>query len=327
MDEEKILARGAMRGQLLWALRLCLSAGVLGLVLTIVPVREVLLSLRSTRGSLVAAAVLLAVIQTILSARRLKVLTDWQGMGISTAEIAEINFVTGFYGLLLPGDLASGMIRWHRLAGIDRRRGEALAAIVYGRIVSTAAVVSAGAGFLLIDTSRSPPGLFAVLAALLVLLVALWVFAPHARMRAAAGLLPSWLATRMQRLLETMGRFHRLPAASLALVAGCCLLEQAVGVLSLVALARSIDLDVGLVALGWIRSVVILVTLLPISVSGLGVREGSLLALLEPHGVPGTEAVALSFLVFARTLILALLGGALELVRVLAPSRSTDRTD
>jgi hypothetical protein len=53
--------------------------------------------------------------------------------------------------------------------------------------------------------------------------------------------------------------------------------------------------------------------MVPISVSGLGIREGASLLLLLPYGVPGEKALALSFLIFATTLLLiGALGGLLE---------------
>ena len=55
-----------------------------------------------------------------------------------------------------------------------------------------------------------------------------------------------------------------------------------------------------------------LVLMLPISWSGLGVREGSLILLLRPYGVAPEDAVALSLLVFLRGTLGAICGGLLQ---------------
>ena len=57
------------------------------------------------------------------------------------------------------------------------------------------------------------------------------------------------------------------------------------------------------------------------SIAGLGVREGGLMLALEPYGVAGANAVALSLLVFAIGLLVGAIGGALELRRHLSPMR------
>lgn len=61
-----------------------------------------------------------------------------------------------------------------------------------------------------------------------------------------------------------------------------------------------------------------LVLLLPITISGLGVREGALLVLLGSEGVGEVPAVALGILVFATTVLIpGLLGGAREGLRLM----------
>jgi len=74
-----------------------------------------------------------------------------------------------------------------------------------------------------------------------------------------------------------------------------------------------------------------LVTVLPLSIGGLGVREGMLLLTLGGFGVPAHESIALSILVFASTILApGLAGGVLEAIHWLRgtppddPRRFTD---
>jgi uncharacterized membrane protein YbhN (UPF0104 family) len=53
---------------------------------------------------------------------------------------------------------------------------------------------------------------------------------------------------------------------------------------------------------------VAMVQVLPISVGGLGVREGMLALLLHPLGVPTGQAVAVGLLWYAMTLLVSLAG-------------------
>ena len=56
-----------------------------------------------------------------------------------------------------------------------------------------------------------------------------------------------------------------------------------------------------------------LLAMLPLSLNGLGVREGSLVLLLAPYGVAAPAAVALGLAWFAMTLALGLVGGLVYL--------------
>ncbi len=59
----------------------------------------------------------------------------------------------------------------------------------------------------------------------------------------------------------------------------------------------------------WIFSVLSLVLLLPISVGGIGVREGTLVGVLHWLGIPATLSMSFAFALLSLTLFHALLGG------------------
>ena len=52
--------------------------------------------------------------------------------------------------------------------------------------------------------------------------------------------------------------------------------------------------------------------MLPISISGLGVREGLYVLMLEPFGISSAEAISISLAQFGITLVVAMVGGVVE---------------
>lgn len=116
-----------------------------------------------------------------------------------------------------------------------------------------------------------------------------------------------------------MGRRELIEAAALSIVA------QLLGIASFVCIASSLQLDLGLFAIGWSRSVMILVSMIPLSIAGLGLREGASLLTLPALGVSPETAVAFALLVTAVTVIgPAMIGGALEVARLLMASERQD---
>ena len=104
------------------------------------------------------------------------------------------------------------------------------------------------------------------------------------------------------------------------------LTQHLIGVLTSHLLGESLEIPINLVTWGWLRSAVIIATMVPISVAGIGIREGALLYLLKPYGVLGEESLAFSLLVFAVGVLLsALVGGVLEAKTILFPSMSRGR--
>jgi uncharacterized membrane protein YbhN (UPF0104 family) len=88
-------------------------------------------------------------------------------------------------------------------------------------------------------------------------------------------------------------------------------------VLTFYFLAKSLEIDISLVTMGWVRSAVTLITMLPVTIGGIGLRETAMLLFLTPFGIQEVRAVALAFLIFIFVLLIpGLIGGLLETWRV-----------
>ena len=124
---------------------------------------------------------------------------------------------------------------------------------------------------------------------------------------------------RLRRLIGATRSLRNLSGRQLGCAVVLALAENLAATVVIYLLALSVDVTVPFISLGWIRAVVQLLVFLPISIAGLGVREGGLMLALEPYGVSGTNAVALSLLVFAIGILVGAIGGALEVRRQLSP--------
>ena len=91
------------------------------------------------------------------------------------------------------------------------------------------------------------------------------------------------------------------------------LLAHLIGTAGYWLLALSLGMELSLMAIGWIRAGMMLATLLPVSISGLGVREAASLVLLSYYNVPADAAIAYSLIVFMTSILfIGLLGGLAE---------------
>ena len=219
----------------------------------------------------------------------------------------------------LPGQLATGVIRWLRLTRIEDRKAEILGAILFSRFLHLAGLSLLGGIFLLLDLAGR--GREAAIGAMLLLGIALSAGALLLLVTRRAHRLPLRRDGRVWRLILTIMSFRDLSHRQLVRAILLSLAENLAATVVVYLLALAIGIAVPLVSLGWIRAAVQLVVFLPISISGLGVREGSLILALEPYGVSGVDAVALSLLIFGINLLIGLIGGGLELRRFLPPIR------
>lgn len=103
-------------------------------------------------------------------------------------------------------------------------------------------------------------------------------------------------------------RMRAHPRSALGVV-GAGFAYQFVLVLSAVAAARALGLQpAGLTALLAFFPAVLIVQVLPIGISGLGIREGAFVLFLGPLGVATEQAIALGLLLYLLNLAVSLLG-------------------
>ena len=316
-----------MKGWLKLSVKLIISAGLLALVFYFVPFANVIATLKTAQPSWFAAALALGVLQMYLSAARLKILTDMQGIKASYMDIVKINFIGTFYGTVLPGELISGVIRWQRLYKIDRKGHEALSAIIFARIISTVYLVLFGILFSLLDDVRShfnllvPIFIFILIGLVLVILIGT-VPQFTAVLKRFEKIMPQALQRILQKQLSAIAKFRQLPGRSIVAVSIISCLEHLAGIFLFLFLAHAVSAGLTFVQIGWLRSAVVLVQLLPVSFSGLGVREGTFVLLSQPYGVTGALAVSLSLLLFGKNLFIGAIGGIIELKSlIVSPSK------
>lgn len=313
-------------------LKLSLASLILYYIFTAIPFSEVVKSIISSKVSHIVIALLITLFAICVEAYRMKILTDKQAIGLSTFQIIDINLITSFYGLFLPGYLAGGAIRLYKFSQPENKWTEALVSITFNRLIGTTVLVSLGILFWVLDpksNSNYIAGLilFIVLSGLLVMYFLIFDSKVSSFLRKYLGeinlfLIPRIMRSKISKLLISTSQYHSLSRSLLIYVLGLSLISHLIGILSFYLFALSLGINISYINIGWVRSFMLIITMLPVSFAGLGIREGTLVFLLQPYGVSATDAVALSFLFFARTLLVGGIGGLFEVKNLFLPTRS-----
>mgnify|MGYP000359720078 CR=1 FL=1 len=302
-----------------WALlfKLLVSVGLLVLVLRAVDLQAVgalLLGLPLWAG-LAAVAGMLAV--TLISALRwwliLRVLDTPLSLGHATA----LMFTGSFFTQVLPTSIGGDAVRIWQVTRAGVSFGRAFSGVMLERISGFIALVLLVAGGVLwLGETLQPPALrLALLAALPALLAALALLCLLDRLPAGLDRLLRRLplASRLIGLLDLMAGDARKvllnPSLSLTLlllsgiVHGC-------SVLTMLALAQGFGLDLTWGEVFAVVPAIILITFIPLSFAGWGLREGASVVMLSFVGVGADHALAISVL-FGVALLVAVLPGLL----------------
>jgi uncharacterized membrane protein YbhN (UPF0104 family) len=293
-------------------LRTVVTIGLLALVLYIAGAEQVLDRLTDAKPALLVAIVVVSVVQTLSLVWRWQVMTRLLS-GVSV-EFGQLTLAMGRSMLLsvpLPSTVGGDVVR---VAVLTPRLGLAMAArsVVCDRILGLASLIVLVAVllpfFALHIDSGIAFGAAAVTCAAGLVVFAGLVVAPQLLARAPLiGRYAATVATDL-RLVLTAGQAGRF-CVSLAVINH--LLSVPVAYL----LAQAVDAPVGFLACLLIVPPTLLVSTLPISLGGWGVREGALAAGFALVGASVGGAVAVSVVM---GLLGPLTGAAFELVVPLA---------
>jgi len=101
----------------------------------------------------------------------------------------------------------------------------------------------------------------------------------------------------------------------MALILASAIVADIVGLLAYLLVALSIDIPISFVDLGWVRALGLLAAWTPFTLpGGFGMREISTVVLMTGLGIGPEQATAFSLLLYARSVIIALIGGGIEFV-------------
>ncbi len=237
--------------------------------------------------------------------------------------------ITQLYSLALPGTLAGGGITWLKCVQAGASKDAAAATVVFNRAVGLTFMMIVGTAAWIFDRAPEVPWLLAGVAAGTPLMIFLGT-----RPRDTPTLTSvnnggwSW-TTAMAHIRERFWMFRSLPAPAKLLLVSSSLAHEFLGGAVLLGFALALGLEVGLAQVLWIRAGLMLLLMMPMSVAGLGIREASLVGLGSLIGIDPASAVAWSLVTFAGVLIVAGVGGLMELQRSsgrLQPEQPENRT-
>lgn len=296
-------------------IRLALSVAMLAVLIWRVPdmqLSEVIPEMTWRTGMWLAIAAALTLGALVLSALRWQRVLDVLGLHAGLRRLVQHYLAGQFVSNVLPTTIGGDVLRVSRLSKETGETPKTFASVVLERLTGWLVLpIISVAGFLvnppLQDLGRATQvalGLaFVTLLALCILLYAVADQRIGGRFEARDGWRRFAAAVHLG-----LSRLRQQPAAAAnVLLVGFA--YQLVLVLSAVAAAQALGVrPAGLTALLAFFPAVAIAQVLPIGISGLGVREAAFVLFLAPLGVESQDAIALGLLLYLLNLGVSLLG-------------------
>lgn len=306
----------ASRRWLILALRIVVSLAMLGVLLWRVPhfsVDDLVPEWSSQTALFLAGAAALTLAGIVLSALRWRTVLLALGHDAKLRRLLSYNLAGLFVSNVLPTTIGGDVLRVSRLSKDNGESAESFASVVLERLTGWLVLPIITLAGLLVNPGLRHLGnatrvALALAIGTLVALVAVLGGMASQRFGARVAGSDGWrrFAGAVHLGVE---RLRRHPAAAFnVLIVGFAYQLVLVFAALLAAKAVGMSVAVGPTALLAFFPAVLIAQVLPISISGLGVREGAFVLFLTPLGVPTQQAIALGLLLYLLNLAVSLLG-------------------
>jgi glycosyltransferase 2 family protein len=280
------------------------SVLLLGVVLSYANVDDVVSALRDGDWSWFAAAVILMGLVAVVGGIRWQLLLREAEVEVTSVRAVRAVGASLFLNNVLPTSFGGDAARAWLVGRESGRMLRSAAATVVDKATLLGCLFVLAWVALALDSAAVPSSLVRVL---------IWVTVGLAAGAVVAALTAAGVRPVVRRLPERLAAMIfeawftlRLWARSWRLMGSVFvlgLLYQGLAVLALVCVGKTVAVDLSFALAAVVAAVVVVAMLIPISIGGLGVREGGFVLLLGEAGVSGADATVVSLLSAATILL------------------------
>jgi hypothetical protein len=312
------------------ALRILISVALIGYLLTTTDLGEPFVMLKSWSAIYFLIAVLLGVFTNVIFAYRWKITLAVSGVSVPLLMLVKFYFVGAFFNLFLPTAIGGDLVRGYDLAVHSGKKMGAVTSVLVERIVGFFALAFIALLALLFGSGTIRDATVTTV----ILIVCLGYFALvtivfNARVMkklvAMFKFIKLWdIGKRLDRVYDSLQAF----TAHKAILWQCFVLSivcQTLTILAGYSLALSINLKLSLIYFFMVLPMIWIIMMVPLSINGLGVREGAFVFFFTRLGLSDSAALLLSFLTLSQKIALGLIGGITYLLGQVPPIVVTQR--
>ena len=280
---------------------------------------SVFVSIKNIPIVYIIAASFIYLIAVIVSSLKWKLFLP----GYSVGQVLKYTFVGQFYSVVLPGQFVGEEAKAYRLGSRNKNVEEIGASVLLDKVTGILSLLLVACAGIVLTSSHLPSILFfSIVVGLLICLCVLIV----SRTRRVYSFIHRRvsLVENNHEILGTVWRFIRTftehwhgytnKTGMVVGSIGVGIIYQLLTVAFIAILASGLHMSVSFFDWAWIFGVVSISVFIPITIGGIGLREGVFVGLLSLLHVSPELAVSLSLSSFAFQLVGALIGGIFEVI-------------
>lgn len=304
-----------------WTLRLIFSLALLGWLLARTDLSVIWTVASRLPIGMIPVLIALHLLAIVVGALRWRLLIPQHNFSL----LFRLNLVGQFYSLVVPGQLAGDVVKAYRL-GKGYQDAEIVAAsVLLDKVTGLISLLLLGlVGLYLSKLQVHSTILITVSLALFTILIILALGHMKSFVRVLQAIY-GYLESRFYKPRRLIGQLRFFTDAWLSymnrpwLLIGSVVMGfgyQFVSLLIILLISSRIGISIGLEEWLWVFAIVSVAVLIPLTVGGIGIREGAFVLVLGLLGVPSESALAISLTIFGLQVIVASLGAFFEVIGV-----------
>ncbi len=299
-------------------LRISLSSALLAYIIS----RLDFAAMKEVMGNfsplLYAAGFIILLLSQIPHVFLLKSLLGARGGRVKAPDIFRALAVGNFFGMFLPGSAGADIMVAYNLSRASEKKENPVSAAIFARVMILFSSIALAFIFSL-RAEGIPGGIKNIYAAVIAVFIITAFITADSRCSAVSARLLSFLKKnrwthliyRTYFVISEYGKNKKLMVSILPLAIGTSILRVLVNYTISLALNIEIPAQYFFIFL----PLVSIATVLPLSLSGIGVREGTYVGLFALIGVKTAEAFSISIVSFSTGILFALIGAGIYIAK------------
>jgi uncharacterized protein (TIRG00374 family) len=299
--------------------KVCISAFLIIYILQTADRAELIQTIKSADIYLLIIAFSVNGIGMIPRIYKWQIILAVQEIHVPFKTLLTFSFTSGFFNIFLPTAYGGDIIRIYDVSKFSNKKLESITSILVDRGSGALALFLIAAfallfGYDLIQDIRIV--LFTIGILLLILISIIIIFNEKIKKINIITKIITFVDRKdvLKNMYDTFHiyRYHKRKSIEILALS---LLAQLIAILYYPIIAYSFGLDVPLVYFLIVIPIILVILMLPISISGIGVREGAFIFFFKKVGVLPHEAVSIALVAFGLYLIWSLIGGVVYAMR------------
>ncbi|PLX27412.1 hypothetical protein C0583_03815 [Candidatus Parcubacteria bacterium] len=311
-----------MKKYFVYFIKLLISLLLIFVIFSKIDFSEVSELLKKTNLLVLLIALFIFVLSWIVNSKKWQLLLRFLGFSESLWSLLKLNFISLFYASVLPGGQVTGeTIKCYKISRQEENKGRLIISVIMDKIIGLIAFV--WLGFICLIISRPDVGSFQeIFYVYLVFIIGSVVVLALFNIDFENILKTNKENSSKEKkgrivevFLKVLPVFSSFRGAhkTVITVIFVGMVFQFLNSFSVFLLAKSIGIQISFFDITWIYALVSIILVIPITILGLGLREGSFVYFLSLLGVANASALGLSLLNSLIYLSTGILGGILDI--------------